>query len=61
MNLLDLIHPTHGPAFAAKIAATAALNDAVNALMQGQEPLGAEFEAIWDANVDRLYETGDDQ
>ena len=25
-------------------------------LMKGQEPLGAEFEAIWDANVADLYE-----
>jgi len=25
-------------------------------LSEGQEPLGAEFEAIWDANVDSLYE-----
>jgi len=25
-------------------------------LLEGQEPLGAEFEAIWDANVDSLYE-----
>lgn len=22
-----------------------------------QEPLGAEFEAVWDANVDRLYQS----
>lgn len=26
-------------------------------LLQGQEPLGAEFEAIWGANVDALYES----
>ena len=26
------------------------------ALSEGQEPLGAEFEAVWDANVDSLYE-----
>jgi hypothetical protein len=26
-------------------------------LLQGQEPLGAEFEAIWDANVADLYES----
>ena len=26
------------------------------ALSDGQEPLGAEFEAVWDANVDSLYE-----
>jgi hypothetical protein len=25
-------------------------------LLLGQEPLGAEFEAIWDANVAALYE-----
>lgn len=27
------------------------------ALSEGQEPLGAEFEAVWDANVDSLYES----
>lgn len=26
-------------------------------LLEGQEPLGADFEAVWDANVDVLYET----
>lgn len=26
------------------------------ALSKGQEPLGSEFEAIWDSNVDILYE-----
>ena len=26
-------------------------------LLKGQEPLGAEFEAVWDANVDALYES----
>jgi hypothetical protein len=26
------------------------------ALSEGQEPLGAEFEAVWDANVAILYE-----
>jgi hypothetical protein len=25
------------------------------ALLQGQEPLGAEFEAVWDANAAELY------
>ncbi len=25
-------------------------------LSEGQEPLGAEFEAIWDENVDLLYQ-----
>ena len=27
-----------------------------DSLLKGQESLGAEFEAIWDANVDALYE-----
>jgi hypothetical protein len=27
------------------------------ALLHGQEPLDAEFEAVWDAHVDELYET----
>lgn len=27
-----------------------------DSLLKGQEPLGAEFEAIWDANVADLYE-----
>lgn len=27
------------------------------ALSNGQEPLGAEFEAVWDANIDSLYES----
>ncbi|GBF26239.1 hypothetical protein MnTg02_01276 [bacterium MnTg02] len=27
------------------------------ALLKGQEPLGADFEAIWDSNVDSLYES----
>ena len=26
-------------------------------LSEGQEPLGPEFEAVWDANVDVLYES----
>ncbi len=26
-------------------------------LSEGQEPLGSEFEAVWDANVDNLYES----
>ena len=25
-------------------------------LAEGQEPLGPEFEAVWDANTDNLYE-----
>jgi len=27
------------------------------ALAKAQEPLGAEFEAVWDAHVDEMYET----
>ena len=60
MTILDPTDPMRFD-LAAKVNATATLTGAVNALMQGQEPLGAEFEAIWDANVERLYETGDDQ
>lgn len=26
-------------------------------LLEGQEPLGAEFEAVWDENTDILYES----
>lgn len=26
------------------------------AILEGQGPLGADFEAVWDANVDRLYQ-----
>lgn len=26
-------------------------------LSEGQQPLGAEFEAVWDANVDTLYQS----
>jgi len=26
-------------------------------LSEGQEPLGAEFEAVWDENVDALYQS----
>lgn len=26
-------------------------------LSEGQEPLGAEFEAVWDANLDTLYQS----
>lgn len=26
-------------------------------ISEGQEPLGAEFEAVWDGNVDTLYES----
>ena len=37
--------------FSQKIAAIYA------SLLEDQEPLGAEFEAIWDANTDQLYES----
>ena len=32
------------------------MDQVYDSLLQGQEPLGAEFEAIWDANVADLYE-----
>ena len=28
-----------------------------DSLLKGQEPLGAELEAVWDANVGDLYES----
>lgn len=37
--------------FAQEIAAIFA------SLSESQEPLGAEFEAVWDANVDALYQS----
>ena len=43
--------PTEAQDFGRKIAAVYA------ALSEGQEPLGAEFEAVWDANVTQLYES----
>lgn len=30
---------------------------AIRALIEEQRPLGAEFEAVWDANTERLYES----
>ena len=33
------------------------MDQVYDSLLQGQEPLGAEFEAIWDANVAELYES----
>ena len=69
MNLRDLTHPTHGPAFAAKIAATAPLLDMTNAALaeiyrsfaQRQERLDPAAEAAIFSDLDSLYETGDDQ
>ncbi len=37
--------------FAKEIASVFAI------LSRGQEPLGAEFESVWDDNVDTLYES----
>ena len=34
-----------------------ATNGIRNALLHDQEPLGAEFEAVWDANTGELYES----
>lgn len=46
------IQPTSAiPNFAQEISAF------YSELTRGQSPLGAEFEAVWDANVDRLYES----
>lgn len=28
----------------------------IRALIEEQRPLGTEFEAVWDANTERLYE-----
>ena len=33
------------------------MDQVYDSLLQGQEPLGAEFEANWDANVGDLYES----
>lgn len=37
-------------------SAKAHLAEIYAGLAKDQEPLGAEFEAVWDANVDDLYE-----
>ena len=58
MNLRDLIHPTHGPALAAKIAALAEI---YRSFAQRQERLDPVAEAAIFSDLDRLYETGDDQ
>jgi len=34
-----------------------AMTELEDAMALIQEPLGAEFTAIWDANVDKLYES----
>lgn len=39
------------PDFAAEVA------NFYSKLMMVQEPLGAEFERVWDENIDSLYET----
>ena len=31
--------------------------DIYSALAESQEPLGSEFEAVWDSNVESLYES----
>lgn len=47
---LTLDEPSTAQGFGREIAAVYA------SLSEGQEPLGAEFEAVWDANVANLYE-----
>jgi hypothetical protein len=48
----------HGlPALGEQINFAQEISEIYAALSEGQEPLGAEFEAIWDENVDSLYET----
>jgi len=48
---LTLDEPSTAQDFGREIATVYAL------LSDGQEPLGAEFEAVWDANVADLYES----
>ena len=43
-------------AFLRSLAVAAGLDDVVRALSDNQQPLGAEFSAVWDDNVDELYE-----
>lgn len=50
MQSLSFAADEAGFSFAQKIAKIYAT------LAEGQEPLGEEFEAIWDANVNSLYE-----
>lgn len=49
--------PTRNDDKARLEAKRAAVWEKVQHLLQDQEPLGAEFEAIWDANLDDLYES----
>lgn len=48
---LTFASASHNTEFARGIA------DVYAALTEGQEPLGQEFEAIWDANLTTLYES----
>lgn len=48
---LTLAEPSTAQDFGREIVAVYA------SLSEGQEPLGAEFEAVWDANVADLYES----
>jgi hypothetical protein len=48
---LQVSPATTSPDFANDIAGVFA------ALSEGQQPLGADFEAVWDANVDALYQS----
>ena len=48
---LTHVEPSTAQDFGREIAAVYA------SLSEGQEPLGAEFEAVWDANVADLYES----
>ncbi|MGR3498801.1 MAG: hypothetical protein ACU0E9_07905 [Limimaricola soesokkakensis] len=48
---LSRSEPAPAKEFAGKVGSIFA------ALSEGQEPLGAEFEAVWDANMDDLYES----
>ena len=50
-NSLTFGKPSATQDFGQEIAAVYA------SLSGGQEPLGAEFEAVWDANVAQLYES----
>lgn len=49
-QLADISFPTVGQSFANEIAAV------FSALAEGQEPLGGEFESVWNDNLDKLYE-----
>lgn len=49
-QLTDLVIEPTTEDFASEIAAVYA------SLSEGQEPLGKDFETVWDTNVDKLYE-----